>query len=227
MRCSTGNVLSGSLAAAGELLDSGLEELGLAPPAPVRQALLALAELLSAWSQRINLTGHRSPEAIVGRLILDAAALGQVLPPAPRLVDLGSGAGFPGLPLAVLRPSLQVLLVEARERRHHFQRAAIRKLSLDNVAALRGRAEQLTPRPAPLVIAQAVAAPDPALALARPWLEAGGWVGIPGSDRSPGPRARPAWIVEVRSLAYRVPGGGPERRLWLGRAAGDAPPGPP
>jgi 16S rRNA (guanine527-N7)-methyltransferase len=225
VECSTGNILSGAPASAGELLDSGLEELGLAPPGPVRQALLALAALLSAWSQRINLTGHRSPEAIVGRLILDAVALGQVLPPASRLVDLGSGAGFPGLPLAVLRPSLPVLLVEARERRHHFQRAVVRELALANVSALRGRAEQLTPQPAPLVIAQAVAAPDTALALARPWVEAGGWVGIPGSDRSEGPETRSEWIVEVRGLVYRVPAGGPERRLWLGRAAGGVPAG--
>jgi 16S rRNA (guanine527-N7)-methyltransferase len=205
------------------LLASGLAELGLTPPAQVQSALLELAELLSTWSRRINLTAHRGPVAIVGRLILDAAALGRVLPTAPRLVDLGSGAGFPGIPLALLRPEAAVLLVEARERRHHFQREAIRRLRIGNVETLRGRAEQLPARPAPLVIAQAVAAPDAALALARAWLEPGGWVAIPGSERSEGPTEQPDWLAQARQVRYRVPCSGPRRTLWLGRALPERP----
>ena len=204
--------------AADELLEAGFAELGLLLPAATQRSLLELAELLSAWSQRINLTAHRTPVAIVGRLILDAVALSRVLPPAMRLVDLGSGAGFPGLPLGVLRPELAVLLIEARERRHHFQRAAIRQLRAANIEARRGRAEQLPPQSAPLVIAQALAAPDAALELARPWVEQAGWIGIPGSERSRGPGELPSWIAEVREVRYQVPCGGPARSLWLGRA---------
>jgi 16S rRNA (guanine527-N7)-methyltransferase len=220
--CSTGNSWSEPLTAAGTLLESGLAELDLRISAAARSSLLELAELLASWSQRINLTAHRTPAAIVARLILDAAALCQVLPRAARVVDLGSGAGFPGLPLALLRPELHVLLIEARERRHHFQRAAIRQLAISNVEARRGRAEQLPPEPAPLVIAQALAAPDAVLGLARDWAEPEGWIGIPGSQGAQGPSSRPAWIAAVRAVRYQVPCGGPARSLWLGRVASAA-----
>lgn len=205
-----------SLRSTRELLDSGLAELGLDLPDPAREALVGLAELLAAWAQRMNLTAHRTPESIVARLILDAAALEQVLPPADRIIDLGSGAGFPGLPLAVLRPDAELVLIEAREKRHHFQRAAVRQLGLSNVRPLRGRAEQLESTPAPLVIAQALAAPDAAIALALSWVEPGGWIGIPGSEGSEGPQVLPP-IHELRVREYSVPGGGPNRKLWLGQ----------
>ena len=65
-----------------------------------------LALLLERWSQRINLTGHRGALAIAERLLLEAAALSQVLPAAETIADLGSGAGIPGLPLAICRPRL-------------------------------------------------------------------------------------------------------------------------
>lgn len=214
---STGNALSGSDPDARALLDGGLEQLALPVPEPTREALLELADLLATWSGRMNLTGHRTPVAIVGRLILDALAMSQALPAASRLVDLGSGAGVPGLPLALRWPERSVVLVESRERRHHFQRAAIRWLRLRNVTALRGRAEALAPQPSDLVIAQAVAAPDAALALARPWTEPRGWIALPGSDRSTGPREIPDWIGEAETRAYQVPCGGPARTLWLGR----------
>jgi 16S rRNA (guanine527-N7)-methyltransferase len=134
----------------------------------------------------------------------------------PSLVDLGSGAGFPGLPLAVVRPSCRVLLVEAREKRHHFQRAAIRELSLSNVEALRGRAESLAPRPAAAVVAQAVAEPSRALLWMLPWVEIGGWLALPGGERAPQVELPPA-VTRERLVEYVVPGGGPRRTLWLGR----------
>ena len=202
-----------------ELLESGLAELGLELAASDQDALIGLAVLLTRWSERMNLTAHRTPELIVRRLILDAASLEQALPQASRIVDLGSGAGFPGLPLAVLRPASEVLLVEAREKRHHFQRAAIRELGLSNARPIRGRAESVPPRHASLVVAQALAAPDRALSLALEWVEPGGWIGIPGSETSDGPRLRHPKITEVRRLEYQVPLGGPARTLWLGRAA--------
>ena len=214
--CSTGNVLSDSLYRAGDLLESGLSELGFAVDPGVTEALMGLAQLLESWSQRINLTAHRSLESIVARLILDAAALERVLPRACRIVDLGSGAGFPGLPLAVLRSDAEILLVEAREKRHHFQRAAIRRLGMGTVRALRGRAERIAPEPGSLVVAQALAAPGQALDLALPWCEPGGWIALPGSPASPDPASSPTIDLAERR-PYTVPGGGPARTVWLGR----------
>lgn len=195
---------------------AGFGELSLRAEPAQSEALLRLAALLERWAQRINLSAHRDVEAIVARLILDAAALSQQLPPARTLVDLGSGAGFPGLPLAVLRAECSALLVEAREKRHHFQRAAVRELALANVECLCGRAEQLEPRPGELVIGQAVAKPARALAWMKPWAKIGGWLALPGGE-SPPSIAPSADVVAERVIEYQVPGGGPRRTLWLGR----------
>ena len=108
---------------AAQLLEAGCTELGRALRPEQQDRLLQLAELLASWAPRMNLTGHRSADGIVRRLVLDAVALEPLLPAASRVADLGSGAGFPGLPLAVLREDTAFVLVESRERRHHFQRA--------------------------------------------------------------------------------------------------------
>lgn len=156
--------------------------------------------------------------AIIGRLVLDALALEGLLPPAARIADLGSGAGFPGLPLAIVRPEAHFVLVEARERRHHFQRTAIRELGLENVDPRRGRIEQLEPASAEGVVAQAVAKPRGAVELAIPWCESGGWIAVPGSESPPDPGELDQ-IRIANTFAYHVPCGGPSRSLWLGRRA--------
>ena len=204
------------VAAARSLLLAGFAELSLIAQPERIEALLRLAALLERWGQRINLSGHRDVESIARRLILDAAALCVHLPPVPSLVDLGSGAGFPGLPIAVLRPESALLLVEAREKRHHFQRAAVRELELGNVETVWGRAERVEARPRAAVIAQAVAEPSRALRWMTPWAEVGGWLALPGGEIPPEIPSHPS-LIPVRVVAYTVPCGGPKRTLWLGR----------
>ncbi|MGH0029167.1 MAG: 16S rRNA (guanine(527)-N(7))-methyltransferase RsmG [Myxococcota bacterium] len=175
-----------------------------------------LAELLATWAPKMNLSGHRSAEGIVRRLVLDALALEPLLPDAERIADLGSGAGFPGLPLAILRPGARVWLVEARERRHHFQRAAVRALGLTNATPLRGRIEDLPPVHCQGVVAQALAKPRAAAELGLRWCAAGGWIAIPGHQEPPDPGSLPG-IASAAVHRYAVPLGGPQRTLWLGR----------
>jgi len=146
----------------------------------------------------------------VRRLLLDAAALFSVLPQFPTLADLGSGAGFPGLPFAILRTPCRVLLVEARERRHHFQRAAIRQLGLTNAMAT------LDPQPSSLAIAQALGPPRQVLEWMLPWVEVGGLMVIPGGSEPPDLGA-PPHVLEPRILHYSVPLGGPRRTAWTAR----------
>ena len=181
-----------------------------------RQQLLDLAVLLERWNERINLSGHRSAADLMSRLILDSLAIARELPPVDSIVDLGSGAGFPGLPIAIVRPDAQVLLVEARERRHHFQRAAIRALRLENVRALRGRIEELDPEPARLAVAQAVVPPPKMLPAMLPWVSSAGYAVIPGSETPPDPGMHDE-IAEYEVRRYRAPAGGPARSLWIGR----------
>lgn len=207
------------------VLHAGLEELALDPG--LAAPLATLCELLAKWGARMNLTGHRTPEGMAQRLVLDALALGAALPlGAPESVaDLGSGAGFPGLPLAIRWPGCRVTLVDARERRHHFQRAAIRTLDLPHVTPRRGRLEELTPEPHAVVVAQALAQADQAVAWMLPWVAPGGWIALPRSAEAP-PLSPPPGLEAPRTVAYRVPLGGPERIVWLARRPVDAPAAP-
>lgn len=204
------------------VLHAGLLELRL--DAGLAEPLGRLCTLLARWGTRMNLTGHRTPAAIAQRLVLDALALGEALSiEAPRsLADLGSGAGFPGLPLAVRWPTAHVSLIEARERRHHFERAAIRALNLPNVEARRGRLEALAPQPHALVVAQALAQPDPVRAWMLPWVEPGGLVVLPRSAGAPALAQVPG-LESAQTVSYRVPLGGPERSVWIARRVLDAP----
>ncbi|MDJ0849728.1 MAG: 16S rRNA (guanine(527)-N(7))-methyltransferase RsmG [Myxococcota bacterium] len=208
------------------LLRRGLEEAcGEAAPERV-DALAGYTRLLERWAARINLTGHRDAETIAGRLVLDAVALWTALPaPAARVADLGSGAGLPGFPIAILAPDTQVVLVESRLRRHHFQRAAQRDLGLPNLRALRGRIEELDPEVCDLVVAQAVAPPATVLGWMRPWARAGGWLAIPGVADPAVPLTGPAspsraaaqGLEEVHVARYQAPLESRERTVWLAR----------
>jgi len=199
------------------VLERGLAEIGLAPEPHQISQLLELAGLVEAWSGRINLTGHRGLGAILERLVLGSAALLAQIPAVVSLADLGSGAGFPGLPAAILWPASRVSLVESREKRHHFQRAACRALQLANATPVRGRAEELPAEAHSAVVAQAVAKPLEALALAARWAEPGGLVLIPGGEEPPALPELAAGVRAERVLSYREPCAGPRRTLWIGR----------
>lgn len=200
------------------LLITGLESLGRQVDPGQVESLLELARLLERWASRMNLTGHRTQENIVQGLILEAVALLQVLPTVASLADLGSGAGFPGLPIALLEPACAVTLVESRQKRHHFQRAAIRELEIGNVLPLRGRVEDLEPRPHAAVIAQALARPERVLPRMVRWADRGGLLVIPGGANPPNPPVIPEVRFESR-LRYQVPGRRAERTAWIGRRA--------
>lgn len=164
----------------------------------------------------MNLTAHGDAEAVVRRLILDALALDRQLPEASSMLDTGSGAGFPGLPIALLHPERSVTLVESRERRHHFQRAAVRELGIANVILRLGRAEELSPEPHPLVTSQGMAAPRQAVGWMLPWAEEGGVLALPLSVDQPLPGLIQG-VGDTSVSSYLVPLGGPRRVVWLGR----------
>jgi 16S rRNA (guanine527-N7)-methyltransferase len=201
-------------------LSKALSELALDLGPDARAQLLELAALVEAWGSRINLTGHQGLDGILRGLILEALALERVLPECETLLDIGSGAGFPGLPIAIVRaPHCRVTLLDSRQRRHHFQRAAIRALGLENVTPLLGRAEELDPIPHGVVVAQALAQPAAAIELMREWAGPGGWVALAVSeppDLGVEERARLAH-TEVRR--YRVPISNRQRVLFLAQPA--------
>jgi 16S rRNA (guanine527-N7)-methyltransferase len=130
-------------------LDRGLAELELALPAGARERLLEYMALLVKWNRTYNLTAIRDPRAMVAHHLLDSLA---VLPHLPltserrRLADAGSGAGLPGIPLAIARPEWRVALAESSEKKAAFLRQATIELQLSNVEVHVGRVEAWRPQ---------------------------------------------------------------------------------
>lgn len=131
-------------------------------------ALTAFLTLLSRWNRVYNLTGIRNPAELVDRHLIESLALKPFLR-GTRIADVGSGAGLPGLPLAIVEPGRDFTLIESRAKRVRFLRHVIGELGLANARVAHSRAEHLRPdRPFDTVLARAVAPPAELLAVCRP-----------------------------------------------------------
>lgn len=169
-----------------DLLAQGLRELGLPLGEGACRQLLAYAAEVARWARQVNLTGFKEPERIIRDGVLRSLRLLALLPKRDgvRLADVGSGAGFPGIPLKIARPGLNVTLVEASRRKASFLLHAIRLLELEGVSCLRGRVETLEQQTGALgrfdvVTARALAPLPKAIKLLEPLLAPGGVILIP------------------------------------------------
>lgn len=104
------------------------------------------AELLAGPGVERGLLGPREVDRIWERHLLNCAAIAELLEPGERAADIGSGAGLPGIVLAIVRPDLQLVLVEPLLRRSDFLREVVGELRLKNVDVVRGRAEDRSVR---------------------------------------------------------------------------------
>ena len=137
-------------------LSAGLTGLGLTLAPAQRAALVTLVAELADWNTRMNLTAITDPAEVVDKHLLDSLT---VLPwlKGHSVADVGSGAGFPGLPLAVADPERRYTLIESTGKKVKFLRHAIERLELPNVEVEHGRAEALKPsQPFDTVISRAL-----------------------------------------------------------------------
>jgi 16S rRNA (guanine527-N7)-methyltransferase len=137
--------------------DLGLGELSLTLPAGARERLLDYIKLLVKWNRTYNLTAIRDPLAMVAHHLLDSLAVAPHLALAPhaRLADVGSGAGLPGIPLAIARPDWRVALAEASQKKAAFLRQAAIELAMAGAAPTALPAScRLIPLRVPLLDAQ-------------------------------------------------------------------------
>jgi 16S rRNA (guanine527-N7)-methyltransferase len=118
----------------------GLEQLGL--PAAAAPALHDYLALLHHWNRTYNLTAIRDPGQMLVKHLFDALAIAAHVP-AGRLADLGTGPGLPGIPVALVRPDVEVSLVESNGKKARFLREAVRRLPLANARVLEMRAEDV------------------------------------------------------------------------------------
>src|SRR5579859_1553946 len=125
-----------------ELLKAGSASLGLTLTRRQLRQFADYQALLLDWNQRFNLTTITAPGAIQSRHFVDSLSALPLLPGrAATLIDVGSGPGFPGLPLAIVRPDLSVTLVEATGKKCRFLEAVVEQLRLPDVAVVHARAE--------------------------------------------------------------------------------------
>jgi 16S rRNA (guanine527-N7)-methyltransferase len=125
-------------------LSEGIEVLELALPRETQTRMLQYLALIRKWNQVHNLTAVREPEAMLVRHLLDSLA---ILPhvAGPRIADVGSGAGLPGIPLALARPEWRVTLVETNHKKTAFLQQARIELDLKNVEVMTERVENFHP----------------------------------------------------------------------------------
>lgn len=198
-----------------ERLGAGLESLGVAADATCRQRLLDYLAELADWNRAFNLTAVRDPEQMVVRHLLDSAAVAPWLA-AGELLDVGAGAGLPGIPLAILEPERPVALLDANGKKARFMRHAIRALGLGNARVLEERFEDCSAGPFPAIIARAFAEPAALLAGAKRLSAPGGAV-LAMVGRLPVPIPRGEGFEHERSVALEVPGLDAQRHLLIYR----------
>lgn len=104
------------------------------------------SELLN-WNRRINLTAVTDPFEIAVKHCVDSMAPARIIPPGVSMLDIGSGGGFPGIPLKILIPSLSVTLIDASRKKINFLKYVIRTIKLTDIVARHIRAEQMVIRP--------------------------------------------------------------------------------
>ncbi len=126
------------------ILEQGLAEMGLRVPRAVREQMLAHLALLTKWQRAFNLTAIRDPEQMVARHLLDSLALAPLVV-GPRLVDVGSGAGFPGIPLALVRGDDRFVLVERRGKPAQFLIHVVAALELGRIDVVQADVSEYRP----------------------------------------------------------------------------------
>lgn len=126
-------------------LADGVEVLGLALPPETQTRLLQFLALIQKWNQVHNLTSVREPETMLVRHLLDSLAILSHIT-GPRIADIGSGAGLPGIPLALARPEWHVALVESNHKKAVFLQQARIELKLENIEVIAERVESFHPK---------------------------------------------------------------------------------
>jgi len=206
-----------------QLLD-GAVRLGLDLAPERADRLIDYLELLARWNRAYNLTAVRDPEAMVTRHLLDSLAVLPHLPACPRLLDIGSGPGIPGMILGVCRPDSEVTLVDSNLKMTRFAATARRELGLANVSVRRERVEGLDPDARfDCIISRAFASLADFVRLGAPLLADGGRMyAMKGRLNDDEIAALPEGFVVSRRHALDVPDLDAERHLLVVERAGPA-----
>jgi 16S rRNA (guanine527-N7)-methyltransferase len=204
------------------VLRSGLEALSLPADEALLDRLLAYLDLLQKWNQAYNLSAVRDPQQMVHQHLLDCLA---ALPAVDRhlrgrearILDVGSGAGLPGVVWALMRPNWAVCCVDAVAKKASFVRQVAAELALRNLQAEHARVEQLCIVAVDVVVSRAFASLADFAALTRQHLAPGGcWLAMKGRLPEEEIAALPADVAVFHVEPLQVPGLDARRCLvWM------------
>lgn len=198
-------------------LAAGLAELGIALPDAAQHQLLAFRDLLLKWNKTYNLTALRDPEQAISHHLLDSLAILPHVGAGP-LLDVGSGGGLPGIPLAIARPELSVSMVDTVQKKATFLQQAAIELGLKNVTAHHARVEEMSGQYAQ-ISSRAFAEIGLFVSLTRHLLAPGGrWLAMKGVRPDDELQALPADIAVEAIILLAVPGLDAERHLIILKA---------
>ena len=139
-------------------IQKALDELGQSFPQGTAEKLATLINELERWNRKVNLTAIRDKEEMISAHLLDSLVAAPLLE-GESVLDVGTGAGFPGLPLAIVQPERQFTLLDSNNKKIMFAQHAAGLLGLDNVSAIKARGEDYAPGHGfDTVIARALAA---------------------------------------------------------------------
>jgi 16S rRNA (guanine527-N7)-methyltransferase len=117
--------------------------LGIDLTQPQYDALVRYTQLLREWNKRLNLVSRRDTDRILTYHVIDSLAVQRLAPQGARVCDIGTGAGFPGIPVVLVRTDVKMWLIESSQKKARFLQTAVAELGLANVEVLNERAESL------------------------------------------------------------------------------------
>jgi 16S rRNA (guanine527-N7)-methyltransferase len=158
-----------------DLLGQTSQEVGVSLSASKLELFWLYLQELLEWNKTFNLTGIKDPADIIIKHFVDSLTPLPYLERSGRLLDIGSGAGFPGVPLKIGASQLQVHIVDARRKKTSFLKHLIRTLELKGVTALHGRAEEMEQpeQPFQIIISRAFRRLEPLIKLVSPLMKRG------------------------------------------------------
>lgn len=206
------------------ILIKGAEKLGVQLTSGQVSLFLKYLEKIKFWNEKINLTGTGDEEQIVVNHFLDSITVVPFVSEGSKLLDIGSGAGFPGIPLKIVRPSLEITLLDSVQKKVFFMRDVIRGLGLKGIKAISGRAEDIideVPRAYfDFVVSRAVGNIEKLIELGIPYLRGGGEIilmrGEKGIEELGEMRDRAYQNIKlVESKEFSLPFSGHERVILV------------
>ncbi len=209
-----------------QLLKRGAHQFGVALSEEQVRLFILFLEGLWSWNRSVNLTGIAKKRKMLIQLLLDPLVALPYLPSSGTLLDVGSGAGIPGLPLKIARPEYEVHLLEAKAKKVSFLKDMIRKVGLKGIKAYQGRAEKGEDLPAlfhgyDIVTARALAPLKKTIGICSPHIMPGGLLVTFKGSHIHREKANSQGVIEglgfgiETEAAYRLPETRGERHLLI------------